>query len=231
MSILDRIQDSFKFLDKNGLKKVLGLIKNKDVHWTGTHAEYEAQKDSIPAYAILHFTDDYDDNLGMPIKDVSSAAGITTRTLREFIKGMLDDIAMQTWENGSYAGKFRSTHAGGGDFGTWVGSYQCTKSHSGQYGTTVFGVANNKGFTAIWAGGTLGWDVKLCGYHQNFYEWTNLSGYSGSSLTIPANSASWIKIVGAYIDDTADNNLIVLCRNISAADITLSKVWLTVIRN
>jgi len=36
--------------------------KNNDVpHWTGTHAEYEAQKDTIPDYSILHFTDDYDE--------------------------------------------------------------------------------------------------------------------------------------------------------------------------
>lgn len=253
MSILDRIQDSFKYLDKNGLKKVLGLIKNKDVHWTGTHAEYEVQKDSIPANTILHFTDDYDDNLGLPIKDVSSAAGVTTASLREFVSAMLSDIAMQTWENGSYAGKFQSTHVGGGDFGSWIGSYQCSKNHSGQYGTTVIGVANNKGFTAIWAGGAVGWDVKMNGYQQKFDEWTNLGTYHGSSLTIPANSASWIKIVGAYIElgkdsfiprffandiiitnwsiDPADKTLIVLCRNISAVDITLSKVWLTVIRN
>lgn len=61
MSMLDRIRDGFKYLDKNGLKHLIDLIKNHDVHWTGTHAEYEVQKDSIPAYAILHFTDDYDE--------------------------------------------------------------------------------------------------------------------------------------------------------------------------
>ena len=49
MGVLDKIQDSFKYLDKNGLRKVLTLVKNHDVHWTGTHAEYEVQKDSIPA--------------------------------------------------------------------------------------------------------------------------------------------------------------------------------------
>ena len=59
--ILDRIQDSFKFLDKNGLKHLVEKIKTHDVHWAGTHAEYEAVKDTIPDYAILHFTDDYDE--------------------------------------------------------------------------------------------------------------------------------------------------------------------------
>ena len=61
MSMLDRIRDSFKYLDKNGLKHLIEKIKLHDVHWTGTHAEYEAVKDTIPAYAILHFTDDYDE--------------------------------------------------------------------------------------------------------------------------------------------------------------------------
>lgn len=65
MSMLDRIRDSFKYLDKNGLKHLIEKIKLHDVHWTGTHAEYEAQKDTIPAYAILHFTDDYDDGAGV----------------------------------------------------------------------------------------------------------------------------------------------------------------------
>lgn len=63
MSFLDRVIDSYKFLDKNGLKSLVKLIKSHDYHWTGTHAEYEAQKDNIPAYAILHFTDDYDENV------------------------------------------------------------------------------------------------------------------------------------------------------------------------
>lgn len=251
MSMLDRIRDGFKYLDKNGLKHLIEKIMARDVHWTGTHAEYEAQKDNIPDYAILHFTDDYDDNLGMPIKNVSSAAGVTTASIREFIEGMLNDIAMQTWENGSYAGELKSTHSGGGDFGSWIGTYQCTKSHSGSYGTVVVGVANNKEFTAMWTGSS--WDVKLCGYQQKFDEWTNLGTYQGSSLTIPANGSSWIKIVGAYIDlgkdtfvprffandivitnwsiDPTDSNLRLQCRNLSAVDVTLSKVWLTVIRN
>ena len=47
MSMLDRIRDSFKYLDKNGLKHLIEKIKAHDVHWTGTHAEYEAQKDTI----------------------------------------------------------------------------------------------------------------------------------------------------------------------------------------
>ena len=82
MSILDRIQDSFKYLDKNGLKKVLGLIKNKDAHWTGTHAEYEAQKDTIPAYAILHFTDDYDDSVGVVDKiENNNMNGVTSNAV------------------------------------------------------------------------------------------------------------------------------------------------------
>lgn len=67
MSFLDRVIDSYKFLDKNGLKKAFELIKKHDYHWTGTHAEYEVQKDNIPAYAILHFTDDYDDRVQVGI--------------------------------------------------------------------------------------------------------------------------------------------------------------------
>ena len=63
MSMLDRIRDSFKYLDKNGLKHLIEKIKLHDVHWTGTHAEYEAVKDTLPAYTILHFTDDYDENV------------------------------------------------------------------------------------------------------------------------------------------------------------------------
>ena len=252
MSLLDE----FKYLSKNGMSKFMSLIKqymDGDKHWTGTHAEYEAQKANIPAYTILHFTDDYDENLGLPVKDVSSNAGVTTATLREFVEAMLNDIAMQTWENGSYAGKLQSTHSGGGDFGSWLGTYQCTKQHSNAYGTTVIGVANNKGFTAMWEGSTVGWIVKMCGYEQKFDTWTNLGTYQGSSLTIPPNASSWIKIVGAYINlgkdtfvprffdndiiitnwsiDPADNTLIVLCRNIGSADVTLSTVWLTVIRN
>lgn len=67
MSMLDVIRDGFKYLDKNGLKHLIEKIKLHDVHWTGTHAEYEAQKDTIPAYAILHFTDDYDENVKVGI--------------------------------------------------------------------------------------------------------------------------------------------------------------------
>ena len=67
MSMLDRIRDGFKYLDKNGLKHLIEKIKLHDVHWTGTHAEYEAVKDTIPAYAILHFTDDYDENVQVGI--------------------------------------------------------------------------------------------------------------------------------------------------------------------
>lgn len=89
MSILDRIQNSFKYLDKNGLKKVLGLIKNKDVHWTGTHAEYEAQKDSIPAYAILHFTDDYDDSVGVVDKiEANNMNGVTSNAVALAVKSI-----------------------------------------------------------------------------------------------------------------------------------------------
>lgn len=57
-----------KFLDIQGLLKLIRLVKdNEQPHWTGTHAEYEAQKDNIPAYAILHFTDDYDENVQVGI--------------------------------------------------------------------------------------------------------------------------------------------------------------------
>lgn len=61
------ILDVYKYLDKNGLKHLIEKIKKHDYHWTGTHAEYEAQKDTIPAYAILHFTDDYDENVQVGI--------------------------------------------------------------------------------------------------------------------------------------------------------------------
>ena len=59
------ILDVYKYLDKNGLKHLIDKIKKHDYHWTGTHAEYEAVKDTIPAYAILHFTDDYEDSVGV----------------------------------------------------------------------------------------------------------------------------------------------------------------------
>lgn len=120
MGILDRIIDSFKFLDKNGLKKVAALTEkvfrykvmpaaeqrwegklvqyigttdatytkgyfyickegettgtyvweqtnvqpnNDYVLWDGTHAQYEIEKDGIPADAYVNFTDDYDENV------------------------------------------------------------------------------------------------------------------------------------------------------------------------
>lgn len=80
MSILDRIRDGFKYLDKNGLKHLIEKIKAHDVHWTGTHAEYEAVKDTIPAYAILHFTDDYDDSIGLPALDWDNAVELSAYT-------------------------------------------------------------------------------------------------------------------------------------------------------
>lgn len=82
MSILDRIQDSFKYLDKNGLKKVLTLVKNHDRHWTGTHAEYEAVKDTLPDYTILHFTDDYEDSVGVVDKiEDNNMNGVTSNAV------------------------------------------------------------------------------------------------------------------------------------------------------
>lgn len=82
MSMLDRIRGGFKYLDKNGLKHLIDLIKNHDVHWTGTHAEYEAVKDTIPAYAILHFTDDYDDSVGVVDKiENNNMNGVTSNAV------------------------------------------------------------------------------------------------------------------------------------------------------
>lgn len=86
MGLLDRIQDGFKYLDKNGLKKAFELIKKHDYHWTGTHAEYEAQKDIIPAYAILHFTDDYDDSAGVVDKiEDNNMNGVTSNAVYDAI--------------------------------------------------------------------------------------------------------------------------------------------------
>lgn len=137
--------------------------KNNDVpHWTGTHAEYEAQKDTIPDYSILHFTDDYDDNLGVPRKNVSSAAGAGKTNLRLFVAAMLNDIAMQNWENGTYAGEFNSTASGSGDLGSWTGTYQCSRRASGNYTTVVKGTANNKSFSAIYV--STGWVVNMQGW-------------------------------------------------------------------
>jgi len=82
MSMLDRIRDSFKYLDKNGLKHLVEKIKAHDVHWTGTHAEYEAQKDNIPAYAILHFTDDYEDSVGVvDVIEDNNMNGVTSNAV------------------------------------------------------------------------------------------------------------------------------------------------------
>ena len=86
MSMLDRIRDSFKYLDKNGLKHLIEKIKAHDVHWTGTHAEYEAVKDTIPAYAILHFTDDYEDSVGVVDKiEDNNMNGVTSNAVYDAI--------------------------------------------------------------------------------------------------------------------------------------------------
>lgn len=42
MSVLDRIRDSFKYLDKNGLKTLVKQIKELRDVWKGTHADWEA---------------------------------------------------------------------------------------------------------------------------------------------------------------------------------------------
>ena len=84
MSMLDRIRDSFKYLDKNGLKHLIEKIKLHDVHWTGTHAEYEAVKDTLPAYTILHFTDDYEDSVGVVDKiEDNNMNGVTSNAVAE----------------------------------------------------------------------------------------------------------------------------------------------------
>ena len=55
------ILDVFKYLDKNGLSKLISLIKRGlQEHWIGTMAEYEAQKANIPAGTIVALTDDED---------------------------------------------------------------------------------------------------------------------------------------------------------------------------
>jgi len=55
------ILDTFKFLDFNGIKKLIQLIKSSEqVHWIGTQAEYEAQKANIPDGAIIALTDEED---------------------------------------------------------------------------------------------------------------------------------------------------------------------------
>lgn len=42
MSMLDKIQDGFKYLDKNGLKHLIDLIKNASAVWKGTKSEWNA---------------------------------------------------------------------------------------------------------------------------------------------------------------------------------------------
>ena len=109
MSMLDRIRDSFKYLDKNGLKHLVEKIKAHDVHWTGTHAEYEAQKDDIPAYAILHFTDDYEDSVGVvDVIEDNNMNGVTSNAVYDATKIITHDISELTW-NPTYV-----------DLGTWV---------------------------------------------------------------------------------------------------------------
>lgn len=86
MSMLDRIRDGFKYLDKNGLKHLIEKIKLHDVHWTGTHAEYEAVKDTLPAYTILHFTDDYEDSVGVVDKiEDNNMNGVTSNAVYDAI--------------------------------------------------------------------------------------------------------------------------------------------------
>ena len=57
--------------------------KNNDVpHWTGTHAEYEAVKDTLPDYTILHFTDDYEDSVGVVDKiEDNNMNGVTSNAV------------------------------------------------------------------------------------------------------------------------------------------------------
>jgi len=55
------ILDVFKYLDKNGLQKLISLIKRgSQEHWIGTQAEYNAQAANIPAGTIVALTDDED---------------------------------------------------------------------------------------------------------------------------------------------------------------------------
>lgn len=108
MSMLDRIRDGFKYLDKNGLKHLIEKIKLHDVHWTGTHAEYEVQKDNIPAYAILHFTDDYEDSVGVVDKiEDNNMNGVTSNAVYDATKTISHAISEVTW-NPTYV-----------DLGTW----------------------------------------------------------------------------------------------------------------
>lgn len=53
--------DMFKYLDKNGLQKLISLVKKgSQEHWIGTQAEYNAQAANIPAGTIVALTDDED---------------------------------------------------------------------------------------------------------------------------------------------------------------------------
>lgn len=109
MSMLDRIRDSFKYLDKNGLKHLIEKIKLHDVHWTGTHAEYEVVKDTIPAYAILHFTDDYEDSVGVVDKiEDNNMEAVTSNAVYDATKTISHDLSTLTW-NTTYV-----------DLGTWA---------------------------------------------------------------------------------------------------------------
>lgn len=79
--------DNFRYLSKPGLGKFMTLIKrymDGDRHWTGTHAEYEVVKDTLPAYTILHFTDDYEDSVGVVDKiEDNNMNGVTSNAVAE----------------------------------------------------------------------------------------------------------------------------------------------------
>lgn len=50
-----------KFLDIQGLLKLIRLVKNNEQpHWIGTQAEYDSQKANIPNGAIVALTDEED---------------------------------------------------------------------------------------------------------------------------------------------------------------------------
>lgn len=153
-------------------------VQDDTPHVTGTYNEIQQMiaNDEIPDGAYAGITDDYDENFGIPRRNVSSAAGAGQTNLRLFVAAMLDDIAMQDWENGTYAGEFNSTASGAGDFGSWTGSYQCSRRASGDYTTVVYGIANNKRFAAMYV--STGWQVNIQGWRSGTA--TMATGFTGS---------------------------------------------------
>lgn len=72
-----------KFLDIQGLLKLIRLVKNNEQpHWIGTQAEYDSQKANIPNGAIVALTDEEDTTY-----DHGKYATVETVTGKRWIDG------------------------------------------------------------------------------------------------------------------------------------------------